>query len=355
MQPIRFAIIGCGHIAQRHAQHANHYGVLVAVCDVIRNKAESLVASCQTNQQENKQINDQSTNQYNNHLVIIYEEIDALLLDDLALDLIVICTPNGLHSLHSIKALNAGYHVLVEKPMAIKTADCLLMMEAATRADKRIFTVKQNRFNPPVVALKKEIDAGALGKIFSIQISCFWNRPAAYYKHSWHGSADLDGGILFTQFSHFIDLLYWLFGDVKSVQAIAENFSHQGMISNEDCGAVLMKLNSGAIVTLNYSVNSYRKNAEGSITVLAEKGTVKIGGEYLNTIAYQEMENGPLEISGEDKGANQYGAYQGSMSNHGAVYESLVNALQKNTEYYATAFEAMKTVEIIERIYQSLF
>jgi len=129
---------------------------------------------------------------------------------------------------------------LVEKPMAIKTADCLMMMDAAKKADKQIFTVKQNRFNPPVAALKKAIDAGELGKIFSIQISCFWNRPAAYYQNSWHGTSDLDGGILYTQFSHFIDLLCWLFGSAKVVSAVSKNLLHRGVSEIDDEGTNAM-------------------------------------------------------------------------------------------------------------------
>jgi predicted dehydrogenase len=250
--------------------------------------------------------------------------------------------------------LQAGLNVLVEKPMAISVADCKRMMELAKQTDKTIFTVVQNRFNPPVAALKTAIAEGRLGRIQNIQINCFWNRPAAYYKDSWHGTVDLDGGILFTQFSHFIDLLYWLFGPVKTVQTLAQNFQHQDMIAGEDAGAVLLQMDSGAIASLHYSVNSYAKNAEGSLTVLAEKGTVKIGGEYLNTIAYQSLESGPLLMSDATNAPNQYGTYQGSMSNHGMVYANLVAALQGSAPYYATSEEALQTVAIIERIHQSI-
>jgi len=238
--------------------------------------------------------------------------------------------------------------------MAIAVADCKAMMEVAKQTGKTIFTVVQNRFNPPVAALKAALDAGKLGKIQSIQINCFWNRPAAYYQDSWHGTSDLDGGILFTQFSHFVDLLYWLFGPVKTVQALANNFQHQGMIAGEDAGAVLLEMASGAIASMHYSVNSHAKNAEGSLTLIAEKGTVKIGGEYLNTIAYQSLESGPLIVSDAINAANQYGTYQGSMSNHGLVYANLVAALQGTAPYYATADEALQTVAIIERIHESI-
>ena len=333
MQATRFAIIGAGHIGQRHALHAAQHGQLVAVCDLDLDKATSLA------------------NTYNAKAVPNLESLLSLAPE---LDLVAICTPNGLHAEQAIACMQAGLNVLVEKPMAIALVDCERMMEVAKQTGRSIFTVVQNRFNPPVAALKAAIDAGNLGQIQNIQINCFWNRPASYYKDSWHGTADVDGGILFTQFSHFIDLLNWLFGPVQSVQALANNFQHQGLIAGEDAGAVLLQMASGAIVSIHYSVNAYAKNAEGSLTVLAEKGTVKIGGEYLNTIAYQSLESGPLLVSDASNGPNQYGTYQGSMSNHGMVYTNLVAALQGNETYYATAAEAMQTVAIIERIHQSI-
>jgi UDP-N-acetyl-2-amino-2-deoxyglucuronate dehydrogenase len=333
MSATRFAILGSGHIGQRHALHAAQHGQLVAVCDLDLTKAIALA---------------------NTYSAKALPNLESLLSIAPDLDLVAICTPNGLHAEHAIACMQAGLNVLVEKPMAIALVDCERMMEVAKQADTTIFTVVQNRFNPPVAALKAAMDAGKLGQIQNIQINCFWNRPASYYQDSWHGTADLDGGILFTQFSHFIDLLYWLFGDVQSVHALANNFQHQTSIDREDAGAVLLQMASGAIASIHYSVNAYAKNAEGSLTVLAEKGTVKIGGEYLNTIAYQSLESGPLLVSDATNAPNQYGTYQGSMSNHGMVYANLVAALQGRETYYATAEEALKTVEIIERIHQSI-
>jgi predicted dehydrogenase len=331
MNRIRFAIIGCGRIAERHAIHANNFGELVAVCDILPEKADALAK------------------QY--HAMAFYR-LEDLLKEHLNLNVVVICTPNGLHALHSIQSLQAGIHVLVEKPMAITVADCEAMLQAATKANKQLFTVKQNRFNPPVQALKNAIDQNQVGQLYSFQFSCFWNRPAEYYQDSWHGT-DLDGGVLYTQFSHFIDLLYWLFGDIKSVNAITKNFNHLGLIDGEDTGIVMLELESGALGTINYSVNSRAKNAEGSLTIIAEKLTLKIGGEYLNTIAYQQGHEIQVFNTTSEELPNEYGSYQGSMSNHHKVYQSLVQTLQENTPYYATPFEAMKTVEIIERIYRS--
>lgn len=331
MNKIRFAIIGCGRIAERHATHANHYGKLVAVCDILKEKADGLAEKYHSN---------------------AFYTIEDLLAQEANLDVVVICTPNGLHATHCIQSLEAGFHVLVEKPMAITVSDCEDMMQAATKAGKQIFTVKQNRFNPPIAALKKAIDQNKLGKLYSFQLSCFWNRPSEYYLYSWHGTA-LDGGVLYTQFSHFIDLIYWLFGDVNSVQAITKNFAHQGQMEGEDSGVIILELMDGAIGTINYSVNTNHKNAEGSLTIIAEHLTLKIGGEYLNTIAYQQGDAIELFKTSSEQPPNEYGYYQGSMSNHHLVYENLVQTLQQGKPYYATAIEAMKTVEIIERIYRS--
>lgn len=331
MNKIKFAIIGCGRIAERHAIHAANYGELMAVCDIVPEKANALA------------------NQY--HVSAFYL-IDDLLQQQLDLDVVVVCTPNALHATHTIQSLQAGYHVLVEKPMAITVVDCKAMMFAAEKAGKQLFTIKQNRFNPPVQALKNAIDQQLVGQLFSFQLSCFWNRPAAYYQNSWHGT-DLDGGVLYTQFSHFIDLIYWLFGDVKSVNAITKNFVHQDLIEGEDTGVVMLELESGALGTINYSVNSVDINVEGSLTIIADKLTLKIGGEYLNTIAYQQGYEIQLINTEAQILPNEYGSYQGSMSNHHKVYENLVQTLQQGLPYYATAYEAMKTVEVIERIYLS--
>lgn len=267
-------------------------------------------------------------------------------------DVVVVCTPNGLHAEHSIAALDAGFHVLCEKPMAIKTEDCARMIEAADRMKKSLFIVKQNRFNPPVVAVKKALEEKRLGKIYSIQLNCFWNRGADYYADSWKGTKDLDGGTLFTQFSHFIDLLYWMFGEVKNAHALLRNFHHQGIIGFEDTGVVTLEFVNGIIGTLNYTVNSHEKNMEGSLTIFGEKGTVKIGGQYLNELEYQNIEG--YEIIGLSSGnpPNHYGHYVGSMSNHDKVYENLIDVLQNGGTIATGGFEGMKTVEIIEGIYR---
>ncbi len=329
---LNFAIIGCGKIAQRHAEHIFKRGKLIAVCDTVMEKADAMAAKYDSK---------------------AYYSLESMLLDALQTDLIAICSPNGLHAAHSIACLNAGYNVLCEKPMALSASDCGEMIKAAERNNKRLFSIKQNRFNPPVAAVKKMIDEGRLGKIYSVQLSCFWNRNEDYYLNSWKGTKELDGGTLYTQFSHFIDLLYWMIGDVKTAKAIVGNFAHKDIIEFEDTGVVILEFSNGAIGTVNYTVNSYGKNMEGSLTIFGEKGTVKIGGQYLNELEYQNIEGYKIENLPEGNTANNYGNYQGSMSNHDKIYDNVIDVLQNNASISTSSFEGLKTVEIIEKIYLS--
>lgn len=328
---IKFAIIGCGRIAQRHAEHINKLGELVAVCDIEKDSADALA---------------------NKYSCKAFYDISDLLKSQLA-DVISICTPNGLHSDHAISSLNAGYHVICEKPMAIKVSDCGEMIKSAEKSNKRLFIIKQNRYNPPVVAVKKIIEEGKLGKIYSVQLNCFWNRNPDYYANSWKGSLDLDGGTLFTQFSHFIDLLYWIVGDVRRVFAFTNNYAHKEIIEFEDTGVSILEFYNGAIGTINYTVNSFSKNMEGSLTIFAEKGTLKIGGQYLNELEYQDIQGFKIENLPEGNKPNNYGTYLGSMSNHDKIYQNVIEVLLHNGIISTNFFEGLKTVEIIDKIYQS--
>lgn len=329
---LKFGIIGCGRIAQRHAEHINNVGTLVSVCDVIKERADQLAKT------------------YN---AASYTSVDEMLTAHSDINVIAVCSPNGLHAEHSIKSLKAGFHVLCEKPMALSVQDCGEMINTAEKNNKRLFIVKQNRFNPPVVAVKKLIDEGLLGTIYSIQLNCFWNRNTEYYQNSWKGTKDLDGGTLFTQFSHFIDLLYWMIGDVKEVYSFTGNYHHNNTIEFEDAGAICLRFYNNAIGTINYTVNSFDKNMEGSLTIFGEKGTVKIGGQYLNELEYQSIQN--YEITDLPKGnpPNNYGKYLGSMSNHDKVYENICEVLNNGGIIAANGFEGLKTVEIIDRIYSA--
>lgn len=329
---LHFAIIGCGRIAQRHAEHISSRGKLVAVCDIAPGKADTLAKKYQAK---------------------AYYSIDEMLATEKELYVVAICTPNGLHAEHTIKALQAGCHVLCEKPMALTVKDCREMIAAAEASGRHLFAVKQNRFNPPVQVLKQLIDEGRLGAIYSVQLTCIWNRNADYYKDSWRGTMQLDGGTLFTQFSHFIDLLCWMIGDIKKADARMANYAHQGIIEFEDTGVVLVEFCNGALGTVHYTVNSHAKNMEGSLTIVAEKGTVKIGGEYLNELEYQNIEGYTIANLPAGNHANNYGTYQGSMSNHDKVYDNIVDFLTNNAPVSVSAQEGLKTVEVIEKIYHS--
>ncbi|MBC7849974.1 MAG: Gfo/Idh/MocA family oxidoreductase [Chitinophagaceae bacterium] len=327
--PYRFAIIGCGQIAQRHAAEIAAVGTLVAVCDVIIERASVLAAK---------------------YDAIAYSSIDQL-LKETDVDIVCVCTPNGLHAAHSISALNAGSHVLCEKPMAIAVADGKNMIDAATKNNRKLYVVKQNRFNPPVAAVRKLFEEGKLGRIHSFQLNCFWNRPPAYYNNNWRGTANLDGGTLYTQFSHFIDLLYWFMGDVAEAHGVRSNVLHKNIIEFEDNGSAILQMASGASGIVQYSINSYGRNMEGSLTLFGEKGTVKIGGQYLNQLEYFNVKDAQLPTLIPGNSSNNYSHYEGSMSNHRRVYEELIKALSQPMHEMVEATEALKTIEIVEKIY----
>lgn len=332
-KPLYFALAGCGRIGLRHAVQMQKYGVLKAVCDVDADKAAALATTSGAT---------------------AYDSLDNLLEQEKNIDLVAICTPNGLHARHSIQALRAGVNVLCEKPMALSTQDCGEMIQQAERANRRLFIVKQNRLNPPVAAIKKLIEEGRLGRLYTVQLNCFWNRDQEYYSSSdWKGTLALDGGTLYTQFSHFIDLLYWLVGDIREVHALAGNFEHQNTIEFEDSGVVILKFHNGVLGTIHFTINAYQENMEGSLTLFGEKGTVKIGGQYLNTVDYQKIQGYTIPDVAAGNPANDYGKYRGSMSNHNLVYDNIVDVLRHNGSILTNCYEGLKTVEIIEKIYKS--
>jgi predicted dehydrogenase len=237
--------------------------------------------------------------------------------------------------------------------MALSTIDCEQMIHEAGKAGKALFVIKQNRFNPPVMAVKQMLDEGKLGRVYSVQMNGCWNRGSGYYRDSWHGTRELDGGILFTQFSHFIDLLYWMIGDVNEAYACAANFSHGDCISFDDAMTACLRFNNGAIASLHFTINSYERNMEGSMLIVAEKGTIKIGGQYLNTLEYIKAEADSPAMLPEERPANSYGDYQGSMSNHDKIYGHVKDVLTKGVVNRFSGHEGLKTVEIIEKIHQA--
>ncbi len=330
--PVRFLLVGCGAIGNRHAQLAAEKGVLVAVCDTDEKRVRSFSKkwSCYG-----------------------YTSICEMLRSEKA-DVLIVCTPNGLHAAHSVAGLRAGLHVLCEKPMAIRLADAKRMNAAAAKAGKHLVIVKQNRFNPAVTAVKRLLDKGRLGAISSIQINGFWHRGPAYYgQSSWRGTLALDGGTLFTQFSHFVDLLYWFFGAVEKVQGCLANQLHQQQIETEDTGVFSFLTQKGVPGSFHYSVNSIKSNFEGSLTILAEKATIKIGGSYLNTITYQQPKLIKSKLLATTVKPNRYKGYEGSMSNHDKVYDEFIALLGGKKHLHVSGAEGMETVRMIEQFYKA--
>lgn len=327
----QFALIGCGSVASRHADNICRVGKLSAVCDIVPDKANALASEYHAR---------------------AYYSIDELLAAEKDIAIISICTPNGAHAEHAIKSLQAGKHVLCEKPMCISAVAGWQMIDTAYHFRKKLFVVKQNRFNPGVQLLKKLMAENKLGSLYSFQINCFWHRPQDYYTGGWKGDKELDGGILYTQFSHFIDLLYWLLGDVKEVKAFIGNYQKRKHFELEDTGAVILQMQNGAIGTLNYTINTTPKNIEGSIAVFGEKGSIKIGGQYLNKIEWFTLPE-DMPVLENNNSSNQYGFYEGSMSNHHLVYDHLLQALENQSHSLVEAIEAIKTIEIIEKIYKA--
>jgi predicted dehydrogenase len=334
MSKINFAVVGLGHIGKRHAEMItrNPECELVAVSDVL--PADQLGAG--------------------SFGAPVFPSIDALLASELAssIEVVNIATPNGFHAEYAMKALEARKHVVIEKPMALTKLDAEKVIYKALNVHRHVFAVMQNRYSPPSVWIKDMIDSGRLGKIFMVQLNCYWNRDARYYKPgSWHGKKDLDGGTLFTQFSHFIDILYWLFGDITDIRARLNSFNHQGLTEFEDSGIVHFEFVNGGMGCINYSTSVWNKNLESSMTIIAEKGSVKIGGQYMDRVEVCHVQDYVMEELAPTNPGNDYGAYKGSAQNHHYVIENVVDVLKGRASISTNALEGLKVVEIIERIY----
>jgi predicted dehydrogenase len=334
---VKFAIIGLGHIGKRHAEMIQRHeeAQLVALCD-IRPAAEL------------------GLNAY--HGVPFFDNIDDLFNAALDFDILCICTPNGYHAEQAIKALDNHKHVVIEKPMGLTKAACEQVIFKSLQVSKHVFGVMQNRYSPPSVWIKEIVEQGLLGDICMVQINCYWNRDDRYYRpngqtHSWKGTKDLDGGTLFTQFSHFIDIMYWLFGDIKNVQARFANFNHQESIEFEDSGYVNFEFVNGGIGSINYSTSVWDKNLESSMTIIGSKGSVKIGGQYMNEVEYCHIDGYTMPELPPANPANDYGHYKGSAANHVYVIENVVDVLKGRKSISTNALEGLKVVEIIEKIY----
>jgi predicted dehydrogenase len=212
----------------------------------------------------------------------------------------------------------------------------------------------QNRFSPPSIWIKELVESGRLGKIYMVQLNCYWNRDERYYKaDSWHGKRDLDGGTLFTQFSHFIDMMYWLFGDIHNIQSKIVCHNHRHLTEFEDSGFVSFDFVDGGIGSLNFSTSIWDKNMESSMTVIAENGSVKIGGQYMNEVKYCHIKDYEMPILASTNPGNDYGTYKGSAQNHNYVIDNVIKVINGNSSVSTNALEGMKVVDIIERIYNS--
>jgi len=333
---IKFGIIGVGHIGKRHAAmiRRNKEAALVAVCDVLA--PETLGIADWT--------------------IPFFDSAKAMLAAAIEMDVVCVCTPNGYHAEHANLILESGRHVVCEKPMGLSKQSCEQVIFKALNVGKKVFCVMQNRYSPPSVWLKEIMDKQLLGDIFMVQINCYWNRDDRYYRrggkpHAWKGTSDLDGGPLFTQFSHFVDVLYWLFGDITNIKASFQNFTHQHSTEFEDSGTVSFDLVEGGMGVFNYSTAVYDTNQESSLTVIGSQGSVKVGGQYMNEVEYCHIKDYTFVPLPAANPANDYGGYKGSAANHVFVIENVIDVLKKRKTITTNALEGLKVVEIIEKIY----
>jgi len=325
----QFVVIGYGHIGKRHA-------------DMIRqNQAAELVAVVDTLPIEGIQ-------------EAYFSSLEALFASELRFDVAVIATPNYLHAPQAIKCLNHNKHIIIEKPFTLNTSDAEAIISLAQKQAKQVFCVMQNRYSPPAKWLKSIIESGKLGSLYMVQINCFWNRGDGYYQQSdWRGQTQTDGGTLYTQFSHFIDMMYWLFGSISNVQSRFANFNHTDTIQFEDTGLIHFEFDQGGIGSFNYTTSVYQKNLESSITIVAENGTIKVGGQYMNEVLYCDVKSYEMPQIEASLPPNDYGHYKGSAANHQYIYQNVIEVLNGAAEIDATAEQGMKVVEIIENIYQT--
>ncbi|MCW3086117.1 MAG: oxidoreductase [Bacteroidetes bacterium] len=281
-----------------------------------------------------------------------YASMEEMLTAHPEVEVINICTPNGLHAQHSLAALEANKHIVCEKPMALSKADCEAVIFKALRVNKNVFCVMQNRFSPPSIWLKNIVENKIIGDVYMVQLNCYWNRDERYYKKGgWKGTQELDGGTLFTQFSHFIDIMYWLFGDLKDIQAKFNDFNHAALTDFEDSGFVNFNFANGGMGSINYSTAVWNSNLESSLTIIGSKGSVKVGGQYMDQVEQCNIKDYTLPDLAPTNEANDYGAYKGSANNHPQVIENVIDTLKGRTAITTNAMEGLKVVDIIERIY----
>jgi predicted dehydrogenase len=332
-EKIRFAVVGYGHIGKRHAEMIARHpeAELVAVCDV------------QTPEQLPETL----------RAVPFFTDMRTMLDEVPGIEVVNVCTPNGLHAEQCITALEHRKHVVCEKPLALSKASCEAIIYKALQMHRTVFGVMQNRYSPPSQWVKGVVEGGVLGDIHLVQVNCYWNRDERYYKKGgWKGNAALDGGTLFTQFSHFIDIMYWLFGDITDIQGKFADFTHRDLTDFEDSGLVNFRFLNGGMGCINYSTAVWDKNLESSMTIIGSNGSVKIGGQYMDKVEYCHIKDYTMPTLAATNAANDYGHYKGSANNHGYIMDNVVDTLKGRTTLTTNALEGLKVVEIIERIYE---
>jgi len=328
---IRVALIGCGRIAANHfnaiEQHADNLE-LVDVCDV---DAEALAQAVERTKATG------------------HSNLTDLLKTSTA-DLVILTTPSGLHSRQAIQIAGTGRHVMTEKPMATSWHDGVSMVKACDDANVRMFVVKQNRRNATLQLLKNAIEKKRFGKIYMVNINVFWTRPQAYYDTAkWRGTWEFDGGAFMNQASHYVDLIDWLIGPLESLQAYTATLARD--IECEDSGVISLRWRNGALGSMNVTMLTYPKNLEGSITILGEKGTAKIGGVAVNEVQHWEF----AEPEPEDELVQQ-ASYQTTSVygfGHPLYYENVINVLRGEAEPETDGREGLKSLEVLIATYLS--
>ena len=328
---IRIALVGCGRIAKNHFGSIETYPddfELVAVCD---NASEALKLATDT------------------YKVSGYLSLTEMLKNE-ELDAVSICTPSGIHPDQTVEIAEAGVHVISEKPMATRWSDGVKMVKACDEAGVRLFVVKQNRRNTTLQLLKRAMDEKRFGRIYMVNLNVFWTRPQEYYDQAkWRGTWELDGGAFMNQASHYIDLVDWLIGPVEKVQAMMGTLERD--IEVEDTGVVNIKWRSGAMGSINVTMLSYPKNFEGSITIMGEKGTVRVGGLAVNEIQHWEFED-ERDYDTAIKDAN-YETTSVYGFGHPLYYKNVIDVLRGQAEPETDGREGLKSLEVLIATYLS--
>jgi UDP-N-acetyl-2-amino-2-deoxyglucuronate dehydrogenase len=328
---LRFALIGCGRISANHfeslARHAER-AELVAVCD---NRPAVLAAAVQ-----------RSGVQGFGSLTELLAASDA--------DIVILTTPSGLHPQQAIEVARAGRHVLSEKPMATKWDEGMAMVRACRDAGVKLFVVKQNRLNATMQLLKKAVDEGRFGRIYMVNVNVFWTRPQSYYDEApWRGRWDLDGGAFMNQASHYVDMVDWLVGPVDNVHAYTATLARD--IEAEDTGVMSLRLRAGGLASINVTMLAQGKNFEGSITILGERGTVRIGGVAVNEIQHWQFDE-PQPGDDAAKGAN-YATPSVYGHGHPLYYANVIDTLQGRAHAEVDGYEGLRSLEVVIAAYRS--